>query len=227
MRYSLLPIAALAATTLLAACDEKPNSAGPAPSQATPETPQTVLGKSAKMGRDLGKAIEQNQQQALQAANVMTGEGDFLAVGALQVPVPAGWERVTLPTGGMRAGELKVAGEDGPASVVFFANIGGDVDSNFNRWNGQVKDAEGQPAKAEKKVKTVGSLKIHTIALEGTYSGMSAMGASAPPQAGTRFLGAVIEGASTPVQIRFTGPINTVLAAQRAWDDMLAGIQVK
>jgi len=216
----------VAASALLLGCDEKSGNSAKQPAP-TPETPQTVLGKSAKMGRDLGNAIEQNQQQALQAANVVTGEGDFLAVGALQVPVPAGWERMTLPPGGMRAGELKIAGEDGPGSVVFFANIGGDVEANLNRWAGQMKNAEGQPAKAEKKVKTVGSLKIHTIALEGTYSGMSAMGASAPPQAGTRFLGAVIEGASSPVQIRFTGPINTVLAAERAWDDMLAGIQAK
>lgn len=228
MRNTVAVVVVLIAGLGLSACDQNASSSAQnAAKQATPETPQTVLGKSAKMGRDIEKTMEQANQQALQAANAATGQGDFVTVGPLQVPVPAGWERVQLAPGGMRAAEFKVAGEDGPGSVVFFANIGGDVASNLNRWAGQVKGADGSAVKAEPKVKTYGNLKVHTIALEGTYAGMTPMGGAASPQPNTRFLGAIIEGAGAPVQARFTGPIATVRAAERAWEDMLAGLQVK
>jgi len=98
---------------------------------------------------------------------------------------------------------------------VAFANIGGTVDDNINRWLGQFTDVVGQPTKQEL---TLGLLVITQVVIEGTYN--AAMpGAPAQPTPNTMLYGAIIEGGEAgPLFVRMTGPADTMKARRMGWD---------
>lgn len=204
--------------------DKKPAGGGGgvgAGGQSTPSNPTSVLGKSAKMGKDVKSAIEQTSEQANQAASAMSGEGGK-EIGGLRWAIPAGWEVV--PPSGIRIAEYK-AGEGGSVSIRFFATRGS-AEENISRWKGQVKDPTDGPS-----TKTIpaagGAVKVQVVAVTGTYSGMNASGAPTAPAANTRFLGAFLDWSGNPVQVVATGPDEQVRQIEKAWEMMLAGVQTK
>jgi hypothetical protein len=227
-RISLAGLCMLLAAAAIS-CDSKSNKGSGTVNGApvSRDNPATPLGKSAKAARDAKSLVDGEQQQALQAANTITGEGNFTAIAGMNFPIPAGWAKVELPSSGMRAAEFTVKAAEGtgtpPASVVFFS-LGGSAEANIKRWKDQVQDPL---TVAKLSTVNLGQVTIHKIAVSGTYIGMGPGGGAAPAQPNTRFLGAVVDGPSGSVQVRMTGPIETVEDAEAAWDAMLAGIQVK
>lgn len=204
--------------------DKKPPAGGGgvgAGGQSTPSNPSSVLGKSAKMGKDVKSAIEQTSEQANQAAGAMSGEARK-EIGGLRWAIPTGWEVV--PASGMRIAEYK-AGEGGSVSIRFFATQG-TAEMNIARWKGQVKDPTDGPS-----TKTIpaagGTVKAQVVAVTGTYSGMGPSGAATAPAANTRFLGAFLDWSGNPVQVVVTGPDEQVRSIEKAWETMLAGVQTK
>lgn len=206
---------------MLAACEDKTAPT----SQTTPDSPSSVLGKTAKMARDVGGDIAGSQASAMSAAEAITGEGNAVALAGVSIPVPSAWPKSGGGGGGgsmSPAAEFSIAGQDGPARLVFF-NTGGSADANIQRWKGQMKEG-GQPAPAKVETKNAGGVKITTIEMEGTYSGMGPGGAPAAPADDTGFLGAIVEGPRGQVQIRMTGPYRTVREAKPLWTAMINGI---
>ncbi len=213
MKHALI-LVALAGGLVMTGCDDRQSNSG---KQSTPNNPTSILGKSAKMGKDVKAQVEQAGEQANQAAKTQTGEGKFADIGGLKVPVPEGWENVG--PSGMRIAEFKV----GNVSVRFFS-LGGGADSNINRWKGQVTEPVDGPS-----TKTVmaGTIKCSVLAVTGTYAGMGPGGAPLPPAPNTGFLGAQIDGGPQPLQCVAFGPADEVDALRKAWEMMLAGIQTK
>lgn len=111
----------------------------------------------------------------------------------------------------------------GDATLVAFANIGGTVDDNINRWLGQFSDVVGQPTKQEL---TLGLLIITQVVIEGTYN--AAMpGAPAQPTPNTMLYGAVVEGGEAgPLFVRMTGPSETMKARRTGWDVFIRNFNI-
>ena len=56
---------------------------------------------------------------------------------------------------------------------------------------------------------------------------MSASGGAAAPIANARFVAAIISGGAMPVQVRMTGPANTVSDAEKDFDQMIKSMTLK
>ena len=119
--------------------------------------------------------------------------------------------------------------EGGECAV--FANIGGGVQANVDRWIGQFKQADGSDSKAKAKTekKTINGMPATLIELTGTFNGGGAMmnpGAPAPAEkTGYRLLGAIVEAPSGPLYFKLTGPAKTVAAAQADFMAMLNSLK--
>lgn len=203
---------------LAGACEEKSPPSG----RTSPTNPTTILGKSAKTGRDVRDSIGGVQEQIGSQADALQG-GPATEIGGVMFPVPSSW--ISQPKGGMRAAEYKVQTAEGEAVCVFFTGIGGNVASNINRWQTQIQaDPGGEPKQADQRID---GMKVTLFDAVGTYTGMSAGGAPMQPQTGVRFLGAIIEAPRGPIQVRFTGPAGAVDAAEKDWKSMIFGMRGK
>jgi hypothetical protein len=128
----------------------------------------------------------------------------------------------------MRAATYTVppAGGDtaGAECVVYFfgPGQGGSVQANLDRWKGQVLGPDGKPADAKVAKRTIHGLAVTTIDTAGDYSGMGGpMTASKSVQSDYRLLGAIVEGPTGNVFIKFTGPAKTIAASQAAFEQLL------
>src|SRR5277367_3602833 len=98
------------------------------------------------------------------------------SVAGLKWTPPADWKSSGCTS--MRAATYPVApvpgDSDGAACAVYFFGIGqgGSVQANIDRWEGQFKNASGQPASAKVTKITVHGLPVTTIDVSGEYSGM-------------------------------------------------------
>lgn len=146
--------------------------------------------------------------------------GDGVEIGGLLWKFPSEWRDVG--ASGMRIAEY-AAGPEGSAASIRFFSTQGSAQANIDRWKGQVKDPTDGPTT---KTISAGALTAHTVAVTGTYSGMGPGGVPTPPAAGTRMLGAFIEGGPRPIQVLVTGPDATVRSIEAAWEQALAGVQV-
>lgn len=222
---------------LIGACEERTSSTPPARTSDMPgNQSQTQLGKTRDMAKGLGAQIGNTQAQAEDLSNQIsggTGGEGTLTVAQVSFKLPKTWQR-TNPSGTMRAAELKVPGAGGGEEATvwfttFGAGQGGDVESNINRWSRQVTGPDGQPAKFTRNEKTVGAIKVITIASSGTFAMMSGgmMGGAAPtaaPKADQRVLRAIVEGPSGTIFVSMAGDVKTVEAAEGAWETMLGSV---
>jgi len=219
----------LAALTVLGGCEDPtpPPSAsgGNTPLGGLTETPQSLAGKSAAAGRNAARLAEQSQQQTSGLADEMAGKATGTVVGGIEFAVPTAWEK--LPASQFQAAQYRISadgtGGAGEGLVVFFANIGGGVESNVNRWRQQVKTEEGSPADAKVEKRTIGGMAATMVSMEGTYTGMAGGGAPAAPLPGASFRAVIYAGPGGDVFARFTGPKDVVEANVKAWETMVLG----
>jgi hypothetical protein len=147
------------------------------------------------------------------------------SVAGLRWAAPAGW--TNQGSHGMRAATYTVSGavptENGECAVYFFgASGGGTVEANIERWRGQFQDKDGKPHDAHISKRQVHGLNITLIDTSGTYTGMGGPMAKAPTSnPGYRLLGAIVEGPSGNVFLKFTGPEKTVAANQQKFDQLV------
>ena len=148
------------------------------------------------------------------------------SVAGLKWTPPAGWK--SSGTTSMRAATYPVAPSPGDSAagecaVYFFGpGQGGTVQANLDRWGGQFKDAVGKPAPTKVAKVTIHGMPVTTIDVSGQYSGMAGPQATTPASApGYRLLGAIVEGPSGNVFIKFTGPSKTVAANQGRFQQLL------
>lgn len=148
----------------------------------------------------------------------------------LRYDVPMAWARVPAPSD-MRAAQYRVPGEagaDGEMVLFFFGKgQGGTAQANLERWYAQFTQPDGRASRdvAIVTIRTVGTLKVTTVDLSGTYS-PTPMRAGGPgtSQAGARMLAAVVEGDAGPWFFRLVGPRATVAAAKVDFDALVASL---
>jgi len=148
------------------------------------------------------------------------------SVAGLKWTSPKGWK--TEGPRPMRAATYMIppaAGETASAecAVYFFGTgQGGTVESNLERWKGQVVGPDGKPADAKIAKRTIHGLAVTTIDTSGDYTGMGGpMTASKSAQSNYRLLGAIIEGPDGNVFVKLTGPAKTVAACQAEFEKLL------
>jgi hypothetical protein len=143
-------------------------------------------------------------------------------VGAYTFKRPEGWNWVE-SSGGMRAAQLKIAGEKGPGEVVFFvfpAGAGGDAQANVDRWLAMFQEGRDKINSKVEKTKAGGAA-ITYVQAEGTYmSGMP--GGAKTPMPNSMLQGAIIESEQGNVFIRLTGPNSLVKSNQEKFKKMVS-----
>lgn len=194
------------------------------------EQPQSMLGKSAQSGKNVGRDIQQSQAREMGMAQEITGEAAAFDVAGLAFSAPTEWTKVAAAP--PRAAEFKVGeGGDGggSAGVVFFFfgnGQGGNVTQNLDRWRRMVLDDANQPAEQDVVKRTVNGMAVTLVSSEGFYQeGMP--GQPATPRRGYAFRGAIIEGPQGNIFVRMVGPKNAVLGAEGAYTQMIEGARRK
>lgn len=158
------------------------------------------------------------------AAGTMTPE-QFGKVGPIRWTAPEKWLAVK-PASAMRLAEYHLLGADGtePAvmSIFYFGQGGGGaIQPNIDRWIGQFSTVTGSPKQG---VEDVAGMKVHRIAVAGTFEVGAAMGGG-DMRADYRLLGAI---AQTPVGnyfFKLTGPDATIAAHEKAFDEFVASFK--
>jgi len=123
---------------------------------------------------------------------------------------PEGWT-ATVPANAMRIANFTVAEAEGAPVEVTVFSLGGTADQNIQRWIGQFDFPEGASGHdvAQVRESTVNGLKVKSLDVVGTFGG--GMGdTSGHGGSSYRMLGAVIEGASAPLQVKLVGPADVV-----------------
>ncbi|NUO54676.1 MAG: hypothetical protein HOV80_38035 [Polyangiaceae bacterium] len=133
---------------------------------------------------------------------------------------PEAWTVVNHPSP-MRLATYRIPKAEGDAEdgELTVTRVGGDVQSNIQRWS---KQFEGSPAPKTSE-RTAGDMKVTIVELEGTFSGMAMPGqAAAGPKPDYAMLAAIVEGTGDPHFFKLTGPKKTVDAARGGFDELVA-----
>jgi len=153
-----------------------------------------------------------------------------LAEGHLQLPVPADWKQVK-PRSRIVQHEfsIPVVGNDEISGRMTIMAASGGLEANIARWVGQFKSSEGKTLgddakKIEKK--KISGLEVHLVDLTGDYQDKP--GGPFGPSVNRphyRMLAAIVptQGHGTWF-IKLYGPQETIAAAKKHFDKMLAGI---
>jgi hypothetical protein len=135
---------------------------------------------------------------------------------------PEAWTVVNHPSP-MRLATYRIPKAEGDAEdgEMTVTRVGGDVQSNIQRWS---KQFEGAPAPKTSE-RTAGDMKVTIVELEGTFSGMAMPGqAAATPKSDYAMLAAIVEGTGDPHFFKLTGPKKTVEAARGGFDELVASV---
>lgn len=206
-----LPLVLTALTLSIAACEEKappPPPRSAAPKAAAPTTPPAPA-----------QAVPSAPTGGAPAAAL----GSAVSVMGLSLTVPEGWKQVP-PANSMRLAEIQVpdaSGDAAKACSIAFSTAGGDVQSNIDRWAGQVHDASGQPATPKTDSRTVGGLKVTVTELAGSYAGMG----DPAPHTNWMLRGAIIETPQGLLFVKMTGPAEQMAASAKAFNAMIDGLK--
>jgi hypothetical protein len=197
-------VAILALAALGTGCEDK---AAPKPAVTPPPkrgpvavTPAPATSAAAPTGTPEGSAAKPAEA------------GEAFSVEGLGFATPGGWTKVA-PANAMRLAELHAPG----GAVVVFSSAGGEIQANIQRWSSQFQGAPAATAE-----RTVAGLKVHTVDIAGTYSGMNEAA-----QNNYALHGAIIETGGQPVFVKMTGPAEAVKAAAPAFDAMVDGMTKK
>ncbi|MGQ0735406.1 MAG: hypothetical protein ACT4QD_17355 [Acidobacteriota bacterium] len=142
----------------------------------------------------------------------------------LRFDAPKEW--ASGPSTAMRAAQYslpRAAGdtEDAELILYYFGGSGGSVESNLERWLGQIEQPDGRSSKAVAKTSTLtaNGLKITVLDVSGRYVAEVAPGAPARHnKAGFRLKAAVVETAKGPYFVKLTGPAKTIARWDAAFD---------
>jgi len=132
-------------------------------------------------------------------------------------PIRAATYRIAPAAGDTNAGECAVN--------FFGAGQGGSVQDNVDRWKSQFQGADGKPAVPKVASRTVRGLKVTTVDVSGTYSGMGGPLAASPTSSPNyRLLGAIVEAPGGTIFFKFTAPEKTAAANAAKFEQLLASL---
>ena len=146
----------------------------------------------------------------------------------LEFALPAGWE--SQPTSSdMRLAQASIPGTNGAGQLAVFyfgPGGGGDVDSNIQRWVGQMETEPGtQPARQS--FETPDGFQVTWVDVAGTLLPSSMGTGPTVPQKDFRLLGAVVEGPGGPWFFKATGPKEPLAAERDHFLEMLGSVRTK
>ena len=146
------------------------------------------------------------------SAPAPAGAADAASAG-LTFAIPAAWPS-SAPTSNMRIAQAQIPGPGGDGSLAVFyfgPGGGGDLESNLERWIGQMGVAPGtQPARERF---ASNGLTVTWIDVQGSLLPSTMGTGPATEQPGSRLYGAVVEGPGGPWFFKATGPDATMQAA--------------
>jgi len=149
--------------------------------------------------------------------------------GHLNYTAPAGWV-VEQPSSTMRVAQFSLPGQDGMAAAELAVfNIGGSVNANLQRWNGQFSQPDGRPTSEAAQIDkvTVGNLEVTVIYITGTFLASAAMsGGPTSNKPGYAMLAAMVETSQGPWQFKATGPEQTLSYWRESFDEFVRGFTV-
>ena len=172
--------------------------------------PVTSCQRRAIQVYDIPKAAS-GQTEPLTTAGLVSPAPSAAAVSWTK---PAGWQEQ--PLSEMRQGSFRAPGPDGASadiSVVSFPGAAGGLESNLNRWRGQV---ELPPASDEELRQT--AQPVNAGQVEGILVDYSSPPQSAKP---SRILGAVFQTADRTWFVKLTGPPAFVETQKETFDQFL------
>jgi hypothetical protein len=229
VKYSASLINLVLFTSLLvAACATPPKEVASSQTAA----PTSSSGAAASPGSAPSTIAPGHGGAPAGAANPSANPNAGLPMPSTQTTVkwtaPARWQ--TGPERPMRAATYLIPAAPGDTEggeCAVFANIGGGVQANLDRWVGQFELPGGGDPKEKVKTKkeTINGLAVTTIDLSGTYKGGGvAMGQASAPKPGYRLLGAIVEGPGGEVFFKMTGPAKTIAAAEKDFQALLNSV---
>lgn len=151
-------------------------------------------------------------------------EGRTVAALGLVFDLPERWERQA-PSSSMRIAQAAIPGAGGAALLsVFHFGVGGggEVESNLERWVGQVDVTPG--VEPERGAFEAGAFRVTWIDVSGTLL-PTGMGGPAQPEPDSKLVGAVVEGEGGPWFFKATGPAATLGAAREEFLGMLRSVR--
>lgn len=224
LALSLGAVAGLA----LAACSSK--NPEPTPTSDGASTAAERPKPAATAPADEGSTSAQPSRAERLAAAAASASAEAAMRGALRWDDPAGWVK-RKPSNAMRVAEYAIPKqgkdtEDAELAINTFASAPGNtVEANIDRWIRQF-DPQGSKEEVEKKSREVKGLKVHTVALNGTYKGMMMPGSPASKaKEGYRLAGAVVETPNGLWFFKMTGPQATVKAAEPAFEKLIDSLR--
>ena len=174
---------------------------------------------------------------ALVSMSAVSGNQDSKnqATGELRFKAPVEWT-VEKPSSSMRLAQYKLPkaeGDSEDASLVLYffgTNQGGSVQSNLERWIGQIEQPDGSSSEAKAKTETltINQLKVSTIDLTGTYVAETAPGSAVRHNnPNYRLRAAVIETPKGAHYVKLVGPAKTISRWEKAFDSYLQSFEFK
>lgn len=143
----------------------------------------------------------------------------------LRAPKPASWEKRP-PQNQMVHTNYLVPGADGGndayITLFFFgAGMGGPIQDNIDRWQGQFRGEGGAPPEPDVSEFEVDGMDVTFVELAGAYQGMG----DPAPTPNQRFLAAIIEAPAGRLFVRFVGDEPTIEHHREAYMNMITGLR--
>ena len=158
-----------------------------------------------------------------------SGDNGGIPQGNLTYTAPSGWVEQQ-PSSSMRFAQYSLPGQEGMAAaeLAVFFNIGGSIEANLQRWNGQFSQPDGRSTSdvAETNKVPVGNLEVTVTYITGTFLASAAMSGSSTNKPGFAMLAAMVETSQGPWQFKATGPEVTVSYWRDSFDEFVRGFKV-
>ena len=142
--------------------------------------------------------------------------------------LPAGWQSEP-PTSEMRLAQATIPGPQGNGQLTVFyfgPGGGGDVESNIQRWVGQMEPEPGSEP-ARQAFETENGFRVTWVDVAGTLLPSTMGTGPTTPQPSSRLLGAVVEGPGGPWFFKATGPKDAMAAEREKFLEMLRSVRGK
>lgn len=163
---------------------------------------------------------------ALLCTTVASAEkGTLVDINGLKATAPAEWQEETAgPLRFMQFKLPKVKGDKLDAELVIFKDLRDTVEGNIKRWKDDFRPPEGKKIDDVTKVEEVkvGDTTMTYVQLEGTFLfKMRPRDPSEKPQPRPdhKRLGLIFEAKGSPIQVRLTGPADTVEHYRKGFEE--------
>lgn len=154
-----------------------------------------------------------------------------LADGKFNLTAPEDWKREK-PRSRIIEHEFNVPpaeGDEQPGRMTIMA-AGGSIDANIERWYAQFKQPDGGKTAdaATKEKKEIAEVEVHLVDISGTFIDRPNPMAAGVERENYRMLGAILVGDKIGQYfIKFYGPAKTVEEQQKAFVEMIEGLEEK